>query len=120
RRLPRMTDLCHETAAWRALDRHFREEMADFDIAASFAADPGRLPALSQQAPHLFADLSKNSINPRTEQLLATLAQECDLTGRRDQMFAGEPINTSEGRAAMHWLLRMPRDGGLLREHPTL
>ena len=114
-----MTDLCHETAAWRALDRHYREEMADFDLAAGFAAEPDRLDALSQQAPHLFADLSKNSITPRTEELLGALAQECDLTGRRAQMFAGAPINVSEGRAAMHWLLRMPRDGGLLRDHET-
>ncbi|WP_159910856.1 glucose-6-phosphate isomerase [Pantoea sp. 18069] len=107
---------CHETAAWRALARHYQEEMAEFDIACGFADDPGRLAALSQQAPHVFADLSKNRITPRTEQLLTGLAQECGLAARRDQMFAGAPINTSEERAAMHWLLRMPRDGGLLRE----
>lgn len=115
-----MSDLCHETAAWRALERHYQEEMADFDIARSFAADPRRLAALSQQAPHVFADLSKNRITPRTEQLLADLARECELPQRRDQMFAGAPINTSEGRAVMHWLLRMPRDGGLLREQATV
>ncbi len=113
-----MTVLCHETAAWKALARHYREEMAEFDIAQAFAADPQRLAALSQQAPHVFADLSKNRITPATQQLLTNLAQECGLAGRRDQMFAGAPINTSEGRAAMHWLLRMPRDGGLLRERP--
>ncbi len=111
-----MSELCHETAAWRALERHYREEMADFDIAAGFADDPGRLAALSQQAPHVFADLSKNRVTPRTEQLLVALAQECGVADRRDQMFAGAPINTSEARAVMHWLLRMPRDGGLLRE----
>ncbi len=113
-----MSVLCHETAAWRALARHYQEEMAEFDIAQSFADDPGRLAALSQQAPHVFADLSKNRITPRTGQLLTALAQECDLAGRRDQMFDGAPINTSERRAAMHWLLRMPRDGGLLRDRP--
>lgn len=111
-----MTVPCHETAAWRTLERHYQQEMASFDIAQGFADDPARLAALSQQAPHVFADLSKNRITPRTEQLLTRLAQECGLAGRRDQMFAGAPINTSEGRAAMHWLLRMPRDGGLLRE----
>ncbi len=111
-----MTVPCHETAAWRTLERHYQQEMASFDIAQGFADDPERLAALSQQAPHVFADLSKNRITPRTEQLLTRLAQECGLAARRDQMFAGAPINTSEGRAAMHWLLRMPRDGGLLRE----
>ena len=113
-----MTVLCHETAAWKALERHYQEEMAEFDIAQAFAADPQRLAALSQQAPHVFADLSKNRITPATEQLLTALAQECGLAERRDQMFAGAPINSSEGRAAMHWLLRMPHDGGLLRARP--
>ncbi len=113
-----MTVLCHETAAWKALERHYREEMAEFDIVQGFADDPGRLAALSQQAPHVFADLSKNRITPRTGELLTALAQECGLVESRDRMFAGAPINTSEGRAAMHWLLRMPRDGGLLRDRP--
>ena len=36
---------CHETAAWQALERHYQEEMADFDIAASFA-DPDRAKAV--------------------------------------------------------------------------
>ena len=108
---------CHETAAWRALERHYQEEMSAFDIATDFDAHAGRLQALSQQAPYVFADLSKNRITPQTEQLLVALAQECGFTGLRDQMFAGRPVNTSEKRAAMHWLLRMPRDGGLLREH---
>ncbi len=111
-----MTVQCNETAAWRVLERHYQEEMAQFDVAADFAADPDRLKSLSQQAPYVFADLSKNRITAKTEQLLIALARECGLIERRDQMFAGAPVNSSEGRAAMHWLLRMPSDGGLLRE----
>jgi glucose-6-phosphate isomerase len=38
---------------------------------------------------------------------------------QRDAMLAGEP-STTEGRAVMHWLLRMPRDGGQLRHCATV
>jgi len=37
------------------------------------------------------------------------LAQEVGLEARRDAMFAGEPINTTEGRAVLHTALRAPR-----------
>ncbi|MCT9813254.1 glucose-6-phosphate isomerase [Acidovorax sp. Be4] len=111
-----MSVQCNETAAWEALARHYQQDMAAFDIAQDFSANPQRLSALSQQAPYVFADLSKNRITSHTEQLLIALAQECRLPAQRERMFAGAPVNSTEGRAAMHWLLRMPRDGGLLRE----
>ena len=44
------------------------------------------------------------------------LARECRLESWRTALFAGEAINTTEHRAAMHWLLRMPADGGELAD----
>lgn len=108
---------CNETEAWQALEGHYQRDMVEFDISEGFVADTERLQTLSQEAPYVFADLSKNCITSKTEELLTALAQECGLAKRRDQMFAGEAINNSEGRAAMHWLLRMPRDGGMLKSH---
>jgi glucose-6-phosphate isomerase len=40
--------------------------------------------------------------------LLIELARQTGLAAHRDAMFRGEPINNTEGRAVMHWLLRQP------------
>jgi glucose-6-phosphate isomerase len=97
---------CDQTAAWAALQHHFEESGHAFDLRDAFRTDGRRFPAFSQEAPHLFADLSKNLIDQRVEALLLELARECSLERRRDAMFAGEPINNTEQRAVKHWLLR--------------
>jgi len=112
--------LCNTLPAWPALESHFHEDIQTLDLRQAFAADAGRLDALSQQAPHVFADLSKNLWTERTEELLGELAQQAGVLAQRDAMLAGEPVNCTEGRAVMHWLLRMPRDGGQLRHCATV
>ena len=111
---------CSASPAWAALVAHYQDDMAHFNLAQAFASNPQRLAQHSQQAPHVYADLSKNFCTTQTESLLQALAHDCGWQARRDAMLAGEPINTTEGRAAMHWLLRMPRDGGQLRQHPVV
>lgn len=111
---------CSASPAWAALAAHYQDDMAQFNLAQAFASNPQRLAQHSQQAPHVYADLSKNFCTTQTESLLQALAHDCGWQARRDAMLAGEPINTTEGRAAMHWLLRMPRDGGQLRQHPVV
>ncbi len=100
---------CDETAAWSALRTWYAQGGVAFDLRQAFASDPGRFAAFSQQAPHVFADLSKNLLDARTEQLLFALARQCGVEPYRDAMFRGEAINRSEQRAVKHWLLRMPR-----------
>ncbi|MBN9329692.1 MAG: glucose-6-phosphate isomerase [Comamonas sp. SCN 67-35] len=106
--------LCHETSAWARLQAHWRQEVRAIDLAAQFERDGARLTTLSQRAPHLRVDLSKNWLLPGTPALLQQLARECGVMAWRDAMFAGEAVNTTERRAAMHWLLRTPPDGGRL------
>lgn len=72
------------------------------------------------QAPHVFADLSKNLWTSETEALLRQLAVDSQLASKRDAMLAGAVINPSEQRSAMHWLLRTPADGGQLAQSPVL
>lgn len=115
-----MTPLCHELPAWQALQTHYQSQIQHLDLRQAFAQDPQRLDALSMQAPHVFADLSKNLWTGETEALLRQLAVESRLTGKRDAMLAGAAINTSEQRSAMHWLLRTPADGGQLAQSPVL
>ena len=98
---------CDQTPAWRALRAH-AAAFKGFDLRLAFAADSGRAAQLSQRAPHLFADLSKNHTQAATEALLMELAAQTGLEAHRDAMFRGEPVNTTEGRAVMHWLLRQP------------
>ncbi|HEY0201484.1 MAG TPA: glucose-6-phosphate isomerase, partial [Burkholderiaceae bacterium] len=116
------------TAAWAALRSHVAGGAHAIDARAALAADPGRFAAFSQQAPYLFADLSKNRIDAATEALLLQLARECGVEQHRDAMFAGAHINSTEDRAVMHWLLRTPADaalpaalsGALTEVHTTL
>jgi glucose-6-phosphate isomerase len=103
-----MTVRCDRTAAWAQLQAHYDKAGRGFDLRQAFASDPKRFDAFSQSAPHLFADLSKNLIDARTEELLLSLAKEAGLEAHRDAMFAGKHINTTEDRAVLHTLLRAP------------
>jgi len=100
-----------QSPAWQKLQHHYDGAGRAFDVRQAFATDPGRFEALSQQAPHVFADLSKNLVDAATEELLQQLAEARGVVERRDAMFAGEAINHTEQRAVKHWLLRAPRGG---------
>lgn len=94
------------TPAWQALQQVAAG--GRIDLRAAFAADAERCAAFSQEAPHLFADLSKNLIDRDVEALLFELAEQRGVAERRDAMFAGALVNTTEQRAALHYLLRFP------------
>ena len=100
---------CDRAPAWAQLQAHFAASGKDFDVRLAFGTDANRFATFSQQAPHVFADLSKNLLDSSTAKLLFDLARQCGVESHRDAMFAGEAINTTEQRAVMHWLLRAPR-----------
>lgn len=102
---------CDQTPAWQQLQQYFGATGQQLDVREAFVQDSSRYASFSQQAPHVFADLSKNRVDATSEQLLLQLARECELERYRDAMFAGDAINQSEDRAVMHWLLRQPEDG---------
>jgi glucose-6-phosphate isomerase len=95
-----------QTAAWAALQQHFDASGKNFDAREAFATDAKRFETLSQQAPYVFADLSKNRLDAATQALLLDLARQSGVEAHRDAMFAGVKINNAENRAVMHWLLR--------------
>ncbi|MBH1957752.1 MAG: glucose-6-phosphate isomerase [Burkholderiales bacterium] len=99
---------CDQTPAWAALQAYFDASGRQFDARTAFAQDARRFEAFSQDAPHVFADLSKNLIDADSQALLLALARQCGLEQQRDAMFAGELINSTEQRAVMHFLLRNP------------
>ena len=101
-----MPPRCDQTAAWAALQTAFETAGKTFDLREAFAAHPHRFAHFSQSAPHVFADLSKNLMDTAVEQQLFELARQCGLEQQRDAMFSGAPINSTEQRAVMHFLLR--------------
>jgi len=115
-----MRNRCDQTVAWGKLESRFESVGKTFDLRDAFAVDPQRFATFSQDAPHVFADLSKNLIDDATASLLFDLARQCGLEAHRDAMFAGEAINSTENRAVMHFLLRNPPAGQYIPEHAAI
>ncbi len=93
--------------AWQALNQH-RQAMQDFSMREAFNADPQRFTQFTLSSCGLFLDYSKNLITSETRDLLVGLAKEVDLQGAIKSLFNGEPVNSSEGRPALHTALRRP------------
>lgn len=100
------------TPAWQALSKHY-DEIGDIHLTELFAEDPNRGTELVLTLGDLYIDYSKHRVTRRTLELLADLARAAGLETRRDAMFAGEHINTSEDRAVLHTALRLPADATL-------
>jgi glucose-6-phosphate isomerase len=79
-----------------------------------FAADAGRGERLVLDAAGLHLDYSKQLVDDGTLVLLHALAAERGVAERRDAMFRGEHINSTEDRAVLHIALRMPRERSLV------
>jgi glucose-6-phosphate isomerase len=104
-----------ESPAWQALQRH-RESLSSFRLDAALRADPARARAWRFEAAGIEVDLSRNLATDETWKLLLALAETAELPRWREQLFAGQPINDTEGRPAWHTALRTPpADAGVAR-----
>jgi len=81
-------------------------DLKSVSIASLFEQDSDRFSRYTLEAAGLFLDYSKNRVNHQVMTRLLDLVKERKLPGRIDAMFAGERINTSEGRAVLHTALR--------------
>jgi glucose-6-phosphate isomerase len=102
-----------ETPAWNALARH-HDAIGDKHLREFFDEDPARGRELTLTVGDLYVDYSKHRVTRETLTLLVDLAKAADLEAKRDAMFVGEHINTSEDRAVLHTALRLPRDATLI------
>ncbi len=93
--------------AWQAL-RTQRERMQQFSLRDAFAADPQRFKRYSLSHGGLFLDYSKNLIDEQSLAQLLQLAEQMQLRPAIETLFAGQRVNTSEGRPALHTALRRP------------
>jgi glucose-6-phosphate isomerase len=95
--------------AWQALAKHAKE-IEQVRISDFFAQDAARFDEYSLHLQGMLVDFSKHRANDETLALLCRLAREAGLEARRDAMFAGEKINTSEDRAVLHTALRADKN----------
>ena len=95
----------NESASWQKLEQHHRtiEPVLMRDL---FAKDAERFARFSLRFDDLLLDYSKNRVTDETMALLRALAREAGVEAMRDRMFAGDPINLTEGRAVLHVALR--------------
>ena len=100
------------TAEWDALaagfetvrGRHLRE----------LVAEPGRRDEMTLEVGDLYLDFTRHRATPELLDALVTVAERAGLSERRDAMFAGEHINTTEDRAVGHAALRAPDDASFV------
>ncbi|MDO4574417.1 MAG: glucose-6-phosphate isomerase [Planctomycetia bacterium] len=90
-------------AAWQKLEKLAETPLVLRDL---FAADADRAKKMTLEACGIRLDYSKNRVNDAVLTTLLELAQEAGVAEKREQMFSGEKINTTENRAVLHVALR--------------
>ncbi len=97
-------DLCasHE---WKRLERHY-QGIKNYHLRDLFAKDSARAQSFSIKAAGLYLDYSRNRVTGQTMPLLYELAEAAGLQAEIERMFAGEKINFTEDRPALHVALR--------------
>lgn len=102
-----------QRAAWKTTQDE-AERLSSVRLRELFAADPSRAESMTAEGGGLLLDYSKARVDEAALDALLGLAEESDIWGRRDQMFAGDRINVSEDRSVLHIALRMPKGRSLI------
>ncbi len=98
-----------QSPGFAALRRH-ADEARQWHLGTLFNQDPQRATRFSLEAAGLFFDFSKTHVQQQTLSLLTAFARERGVEAQRDAMLRGERVNVTENRAALHTVLRMPRE----------
>lgn len=101
------TTSIERSSAWQALQKH-QQQLSNTSISELFVQDPARFEKFTLQAPDLFFDYSKHLVTIETQTLLLELAEQAGMQEAIAAMFAGELINNTEQRPALHVALRSP------------
>ncbi len=83
-----------------------RDRLAATSMRALFAQDADRFETFSAPLDDLLLDYSKTRLDAPALDALLALARDAGVEAAREAMFAGEAINTTEGRAVLHTALR--------------
>ncbi len=83
--------------AWAEVEKAATARLDDL-----FAAEPDRVERLVIEEAGIRFDFAKTHLSRALLTAFVGLAEAADLAGRRDALFAGDPVNVTEGRAAEH------------------
>ncbi|HMB73944.1 MAG TPA: glucose-6-phosphate isomerase [Gammaproteobacteria bacterium] len=100
------------TRAWQDLEKS-SQRLARQGIATLFRDDPARFSKLSVDAEGFLLDLSRQRLDADTLQSLLALAEQAQVGDWIRRMFAGEHVNNTEDRPALHLALRRPAASSL-------
>ena len=95
--------------AWTNLQAH-AATLGSYHLREIISDDPQRFERMSVTALDVLYDFTRQRVTAETIGLLLDLARSCDLMGRIRALFAGDSVNNTEGRAAMHMALRNRSD----------
>ncbi|MEJ2139630.1 MAG: glucose-6-phosphate isomerase [Gammaproteobacteria bacterium] len=99
------TDSLRSRPAWSRLVTHAKDNRA-FNLEQAFLADRARYRDFSLEVNDLLVDYSRCLVTRDTIQLLVELAEEAGLGSNIEALLAGEIVNGTERRAALHTALR--------------
>ncbi|KAH3666175.1 hypothetical protein OGAPHI_004364 [Ogataea philodendri] len=97
--------------AWKKLQAIYEDYGKTYSTRDAFASDPERFAKFSHtfenfDGSQILFDFSKNLIDEKILSALVELGKEAKVEKLRDEMFAGDHINTTEDRAVYHVALR--------------
>jgi glucose-6-phosphate isomerase len=93
-----------ETAAWKALGQHAREIQKTH--LKNLLEDAQRCAQLRRSADGILLDFARQQVTTQTMDLLLELAAQTGLQDKIDAMRNGQPINNTENRPVLHYVLR--------------
>lgn len=102
-----MTADLTQSESWLALALH-AQTARSFNIANLVASEAGRAERMTLSLGDVVVDFSKHLADRETLDLLHRLALHQDAMGWFERMCAGERVNVTEGRKALHTALRDP------------
>lgn len=99
------TRLTHQPA-FIALADLAKAAATSLNMVSLFSIEKDRLERMTHTLGRLYVDLSKNLVNKEIMTALNQLAKAMNISDKIKQMFSGEKINFTEGRAVLHVALR--------------
>ncbi len=82
------------------------DRLSGTTLAALLAADPGRAGDFALRCGPLYANFARQRYDRAALDALFAIAERADLAAAMRQLLAGEEVNVTEGRAALHGALR--------------
>ena len=98
---------------WKKLYEDW-ERLNNIHLQDLYVNNPNRFNEFSFSKDDLIIDFSKERVDSIAWKNLLELAVSCNVEAKRNAMFSGEHINTTEDRAVMHIALRAESDDGYM------